>query len=108
MSDEPPPAPDEIDFYWRPGCMFCSALRRKVERSGIPVRYHDIWEDPAAAAVVRRAAGGNETVPTVVVGGEALVNPSIGAVRALVRQLAPHLDVEPARPRRRFLPWTST
>jgi hypothetical protein len=46
------------------------------------VRQVNIWEDPQAAARVRSVAGGNETVPTVVVGYRALVNPSVGAVLA--------------------------
>jgi hypothetical protein len=35
----------------------------------------DIWRDPSAAATVRGIADGNETVPTVVVGGQSRVNP---------------------------------
>jgi mycoredoxin len=52
----------------------------------ISVAKVNIWEDPAAAAFVRSVAGGNETVPTLVVNGEAMVNPSprqvVGAVRS--------------------------
>jgi hypothetical protein len=56
---------------------------------GLPVREVNIWADPAAAAQVRSAAGGNETVPAVVIGGRALVNPSASEVLALVRQAVP-------------------
>jgi glutaredoxin len=35
----------------------------------------NIWDDPEAAAFVRSVANGNETVPTVVIGGVAHVNP---------------------------------
>ena len=80
-----------VEFYWRPGCPFCVALRRRLRRRGIPLREVNIWEDPEAAARVRGAAGGNETVPTVFVGEHALVNPSIGQVEALLRESAPHL-----------------
>ena len=52
---------------------------------------HNIWEDPAAAAVVRAAARGNETVPTVGVGDTYLVNPSLNAVLELVAREAPGL-----------------
>lgn len=52
---------------------------------------HDIWADPDAAATVRAAAGGNETVPTVGLAGEFLVNPSLDAVIDLVARRAPHL-----------------
>lgn len=66
-----------IDLYWRPGCGFCERLRRDLDAAGIERTEHNIWNDPEAAAVVRRHARGNETVPTVVIGGRTgLVNPT--------------------------------
>ncbi|MFN2496112.1 MAG: glutaredoxin domain-containing protein [Pseudonocardiaceae bacterium] len=90
-----------IEFYWRPGCPYCSALRGPLRRTGLPVRGINIWEDPQAAAWVRSVAGGNETVPTVFVGTHAVVNPSMGQVLAAVREHAPDLaaGAEPAVPR---------
>ncbi len=87
-----------IEFYWRPGCPFCLALRGPLRRSGLPVREINIWEDPQAAARVRSVANGNETVPTVFVGSHALVNPSMGRVWAAVGDHAPDLAAE-ATPR---------
>jgi hypothetical protein len=49
----------------------------------------NIWEDPSAAAFVRSVAGGNETVPTVTVGGRSFVNPSAETVLDAARELAP-------------------
>lgn len=96
-----------VQVYWRPGCPFCMALRRRLRRSGIPVDEINIWEDPQAAARVRDVAGGNETVPTVFVGQHALVNPGIREIETLVRQAAPHLlDQRAGRPRRRGWPFT--
>lgn len=80
-----------VEFYWRPGCPFCVRLRWNLRRARIPVSEINIWEDPAAAARVRRITGGDETVPTVVVGARAMVNPSIGEVTAAVRAEAPDL-----------------
>lgn len=74
-----------IEMLWRPGCPFCSRLRRGLARAGIDTVERDIWADPAAAARVRSATGGDETVPTVIVGTQALVNPSVGMVVAAVR-----------------------
>ena len=71
-------------------------LRRRLERSGVPLRKHDIWSDPAAAATVRGITGGPETVPTVVVGEVKLVNPSARQVMATVAEVAPNL-VPPGR-----------
>jgi len=81
----------EVEFYWRPGCPFCIALRRRLRRRGIPIMPVNIWEHPDAAQRVRTATGGDETVPTVFVGQRSLVNPSIGEVEAALGELAPDL-----------------
>ena len=70
----------EITVYWRPGCPFCMVLKGSLARAGVVTTRVNIWADPEAAAVVRRAAQGNETVPTVEVGGRFLVNPTAGQV----------------------------
>lgn len=48
-------------------------------------RMINIWRDPEAAAYVRSVADGNETVPTVVIDGRPVVNPSPHAVVAALR-----------------------
>jgi mycoredoxin len=76
-------------------------LRAGLTRSGLEFRELDIWQDPDAAAAVRAAANGNETVPTVNVGSAWLVNPSVDQVLAAVAIQAPELlpaSVEPAKP----------
>jgi glutaredoxin len=82
---------DAVHYYWRPGCPFCSMLRRGLDQAGIGTVDHDIWQDPQAAAVVRGFAGGNETVPTVVIGDVGLVNPSAREVGEHLARVAPHL-----------------
>ena len=69
-----------VEVYWRPGCPFCRMLLRPLRRSGLVLREVNIWEDPEAAVRVRSIAGGNETVPTVFIGDQALVNPSMRQV----------------------------
>ncbi len=81
----------QIDLYWRPGCGFCSSLRGQLDKLGIERIEHNIWEDPSKAEVVRAYANGNETVPTVVVGGVGLVNPSARTLAAHLATHAPHL-----------------
>ncbi|BAV43138.1 glutaredoxin family protein [Mycobacterium ulcerans] len=81
----------EVVVYWRPGCPFCWRLRRGLRRRGLPTREINIWTDPDAAAAVRSVADGNETVPTVVVGDVAMVNPTAGQVIDAVRTQAPEL-----------------
>ena len=80
-----------IDLYWRPGCGFCASLQRGLDRLGIERVEHNIWDDPADAAIVRQYANGNETVPTVVVDGVGLVNPSPRDLLDLLAERAPHL-----------------
>lgn len=98
------PGPDDIGavtVYWRPGCPFCGALRRGLRRSGLATREVDIWSDPSAAAFVRAHAGGNETVPTVDVGGTVLVNPSARRVVAEAAAAGITASRPPPRWRRR-------
>jgi glutaredoxin len=66
-------------LYWRPGCPFCWTLFRRLDRHGLEPERRNIWEDPEARRVLNDRIGG-ETVPTVVVEGRVLVNPSIGDV----------------------------
>ncbi len=92
---------DAVHYYWRPGCPFCSMLRRGLDKAGIETVDHNIWDDPEAAAVVRDYAAGNETVPTVVVGDVGMVNPSAKQVVQHLAGAAPHLlpaDAEPRSP----------
>lgn len=82
----------EAVLYWRPGCPFCMALRGGLRTVGVRLDEVNIWSDDAAATRVRSITGGDETVPTVVVGPEEMVNPSVGAVVRTVREHAPHLE----------------
>ena len=82
---------DAVHYYWRPGCPFCSRLRRGLDKAGIETVDHDIWDQPDDAATVRHYANGHETVPTVVIGEVGLVNPSAKQVAEHLERFAPHL-----------------
>ena len=100
--------PSPVTVFWRPGCPFCSGLRRRLRQLGVRTTEINIWSDPEAAAIVRRYAGGNETVPTVIIGETAMVNPSGSEVLEAARRLAPEALSEagplPAPPRERPAP----
>jgi len=81
----PTPTPPTVEVMWRPGCPFCSSLRGGLSRAGVATIEHDIWSSQDAAARVREATGGDETVPTVFVGDLALVNPSVRQVEDAIR-----------------------
>lgn len=76
---------DDVTFYWRPGCGFCVVLRERLAAAGVQLDERNIWDDADAAAFVRSVARGNETVPTVVVAGTALVNPPAHRVLELLQ-----------------------
>ena len=67
---------DGVVIYWRPGCGFCSRLRSTLGADAEKATWINIWDDPEAAAFVRAANDGNETVPTVVMDGIPVTNPS--------------------------------
>jgi len=81
---------DEVVIYWRPDCMFCLDLLLRLTFTRLRYRKVNITKDPGARAFVRSVAAGNETVPTVVVAGRALVNPSKRQLIEAVRTHAPH------------------
>ncbi|MGQ0618262.1 MAG: glutaredoxin domain-containing protein [Acidimicrobiia bacterium] len=62
-----------VKVYWRPGCGACRSLRVALAEAGVPAEWHNVWEDRSASAIVRGAAGGNETVPTKFIDGRAYV-----------------------------------
>lgn len=72
----------KIVVYWRPGCGFCARLLYDLDRADLTYEARNIWDDPEAAAFVRSVARGYETVPTVTVGDETMVNPPAAAVIA--------------------------
>jgi mycoredoxin len=80
---------DEVVIYWRPNCMFCLDLLLRLTFTRLRYRKVNIMKDPGARAFVRSVAAGNETVPTAVVAGRALVNPSKRQLIEAVRTHAP-------------------
>lgn len=83
------PTAATVEVMWRPGCPFCSSLRRGLSRAGVATTEHDIWSSKSAAARVRQATGGDETVPTVFVGNHALVNPTVRQVVDAIKAADP-------------------
>lgn len=97
---------NQVTVYWRPYCPYCMRLRRGLRRAGVEFEEVNIWEVPEAAAVVRSHAGGNETVPTVLIGGAPMVNPTTRAVVAEIQRRHPEWTTGPVNNRgsSRF-PW---
>jgi mycoredoxin len=55
-------------------------LKGELERRGVSYSSVDIWKDRRQAEVVKAVNDGDELVPTVRVGDDFLINPSIDAV----------------------------
>lgn len=64
---------------WRPGCGFCRLLFSGLDRHEVAYDVRNIWDDDEARALLN-ARIGCETVPSVLIGDELLVNPSITEV----------------------------
>ncbi len=97
-----------IEVYWRPGCGLCSAMRTALAQAGIDATWHNIWEDPEAASFVRSVAGGNETVPTVRIGQDAMVAPRARLVIDRLMEIDPDLVADPRRwPPLRVAQWVT-
>jgi mycoredoxin len=85
MTDVSGSRQEAITFYTRPRCPYSFRLRRALRRRRLQFTEVNIWSDPDAAAAVRAVADGNETVPTLLVAGQWLVNPSADQVERLAR-----------------------
>jgi mycoredoxin len=66
-----------IVVYGTSWCAASQMVRRYLDRLGVPYRYVDLEYDPAAAARLRWLTGGTVSHPTVYVGGEYLVEPTL-------------------------------
>ena len=76
-----------VTMYSTTWCGYCQRLKKQLDREGIGYTEINIEHDPASAAFVEKANGGNQTVPTVRVvptsGGNEVVmtNPSLAQVK---------------------------
>ncbi|MFF9338420.1 MULTISPECIES: mycoredoxin [unclassified Streptomyces] len=75
-----------VTMYSTEWCGYCRRLKGQMDREGIAYTEINIEQDPASAAFVEQANGGNQTVPTVLVvapsGAESVMtNPSLAQVK---------------------------
>lgn len=70
-----------VVIYWRPGCQYCMRLKSSLGKAGDQALWVNIWQDDEAATFVRSVNDGDETVPTVVIDGQAHTNPDPAMVR---------------------------
>lgn len=70
-----------ITVYSTTWCGHCKRLLRQLDEAGIAYEVVDLDEQPHHGSKIEAKTGGYRTVPTLEVGGELLVNPSIIQVR---------------------------
>ncbi|GGV12546.1 NrdH-redoxin [Actinomadura cremea] len=79
----------QLTMYTTTWCGFCRRLKSQLARDGIEMVEIDIERDPKAAEFVMSVNGGNQTVPTVMIGSEiVLTNPSAKEVKRHLAELA--------------------
>ncbi len=66
-----------VVVYGTNWCAATQMVRRYLDRLGVPYVYRDMESDLAAARQVRWWTGGSLSHPTVQVGGQILVEPSL-------------------------------
>jgi mycoredoxin len=71
-----------VTMYSTTWCGHCRRLARQLDEAGIQYRVVDVDEEPEMGQRIEAQTGGYRVVPTVEVGGELLVNPSVLQVRA--------------------------
>lgn len=72
----------QVTMYTTSWCGYCVRLKRHLKSAGIDFAEVNIESDPAAADLVQKANGGNQTVPTLIFpDGTALTNPTIEQVK---------------------------
>ena len=68
---------DPITVYSTTWCGHCKRLLRQLDEAAIAYEVIDLDEQPQHGARIEAKTGGFRTVPTLEVGQELLVNPSI-------------------------------
>ena len=75
-----------ITVYGRPGCAISQMIRRWLDRHGIPYQYVDVDRNPQARSRLEWRTGGRVRSPTVVVGSDVLVQPTIEELQWAIRR----------------------
>lgn len=72
----------QVTMFSTVWCGYCRRLKRQMDEAGISYREVDLDEDPTHGDRIIARTGGFRTVPTLDIGGELFVNPTIQEVRA--------------------------
>jgi len=76
-----------VEVYGTQWCAHTQMVRRFLDRLDVPYLYRDIDADQRAARQVQWWTGGYLSHPTVQIGGNVLVEPSLDEIRQTLREL---------------------
>ncbi len=76
---------ETITMYSTTWCGHCRRLTRQLDEAGIDYRVVDLDDNPQFGDRIVAATGGYRVVPTLEIGEELLVNPSLPQVQAALR-----------------------
>ncbi len=76
-----------VEVYGTNWCASTQMVRRYLDRLGVAYIYRNMDDDPRAARQVQWWTGGTLSHPTVRLGGNILVEPSLDEVRVALRRL---------------------
>lgn len=71
---------ETVTMFSTTWCGYCRRLKRQMEQAGIAYREVDLDDDPSHDDRIIAKTGGFRTVPTLEIGEELLVNPSLREV----------------------------
>ncbi|WP_206613654.1 glutaredoxin family protein [Mycolicibacterium elephantis] len=80
------PALRPVVVYGRRWCALTQMVRRYLDRSAIPYRYVDLDQHPEVHSQLAWMTGGRVVNPVVDIGGELVVQPSIGELQWALRR----------------------
>ncbi len=75
-----------VTVYGTRWCAATQMVRRYLDRLGIPYTYRDMDRDPEAKRQVQWWTGGYASHPTVQIGGDILVEPSMAELEGTLAQ----------------------
>jgi glutaredoxin len=64
----------KLELYHMEGCPYCAKVRKAIDQQGIrsQIKYHDVDQDPKAAAKLEEMTG-DEQVPCLVIDGQPML-----------------------------------
>ena len=74
----------KVEVYGTNWCADTQKVRRYLDRQGIPYVYHNMEREPEAARQVQWWTGGSLSHPTIQLGGQILVEPSLNELQSML------------------------